>query len=111
MAHGFDRRAYALERQRLPCGEERNLARAYPGRYFMGETFRCRPVRYCDDDWTTSAVLGDCCDGKTLRRIANRNRALGPDRQRSKSPVPVGQRKEAGEGGPRARRGARVLLG
>jgi hypothetical protein len=77
----------------------------------MGETLGCRAVRYCDDDGTTSAVLGDCCDGKALRGITNRDRAFGPDRQRSKGPVSVGQRKKAGEGGPGARRGARLLLG
>ena len=77
----------------------------------MGETQRRRPVRYCDDDRTPSAVLGNCGDGKALHGIADRNRAFGPDCQRGKGPVPVGQRKQPGEGRLRARGGARLLLG
>ena len=76
----------------------------------MGEALRSRPVRYRDDDGPPSAVLGDGRNGKALRSIRNRNRAFGPNCQRSEGPVPVGQREQPGEGRPRAGGRARLLL-
>jgi hypothetical protein len=55
-------------------------------------------------------VLGNRCDGKALRGITNRNGAFGSDGQGSESPVPIGQREQPGEGGPRARGRARLLF-
>ena len=102
----FLRRGLPARTAGSPRRGRADLAGPIQAAYFMGEALRCCAVRYGHDDGPPSAVLGNRCDRKALGGITNRDGAFGPDGQRSESPVPVGQRERAGEGG-RAKQRAR----